>query len=331
MHWDFSMLALTTNSNPTMTLKFWLQSVELNNLTPSTLDGSLIVSAISRLNPFGTKLSSGLGVQATKANTSLATWLRLRSNGVKPPLPPLRPIVVPDAVPACPVSTFGTIAAAMSPLQPSVSPPLHTCLFTDHLAPFYHQWESITLDTWVLCIVQEGYALEFEELPPTGHVSFTNPSPEIYTEIDYLLAKGAIQLSPSEQDPRSFFSRYFTIPKRKGGSSPHPGLACAELVHSSNKIPDGIHRIHSPNAPARRLLRVYRLMRCVFPHCDTKGPQMFYLFQGPRPDLPAYHLTLRPRHGTESLHQGSGRGCGTPQTARHHGLSVSGRLASCRT
>ncbi|XP_062834818.1 uncharacterized protein LOC134298444 [Anolis carolinensis] len=119
---------------------------------------------------------------------------------------------VPDTI----LSSQNSLSAtAVEPM-----PPPHPCAFTDRLAPFYNQWESITSDAWVLRIVQEGYALEFAELPPTGHVLLSTPSPEILAEIDALLAKGAIRLSPPEQDPQSFFSRYFTVPKRGGGLRP---------------------------------------------------------------------------------------------------------------
>nr|XP_016848480.1 PREDICTED: epithelial chloride channel protein-like [Anolis carolinensis] len=225
-------------------------------------------------------------------STNLAALLKLKSSAVEPPLPLLRPIVVPDAVPPCPTSTFGTGAANMLPLQPSVPPLPHLCLFTDGLAPFYHQWESITSDAWVLRIVQEDYALEFEELPPTGQVLLTNPSPEILAEIDSLLAKGAIRLSPSEQDPRSFFSRYFTVPKRGGGLCPILDLRALNLFVRPTKfrmvsiasILPMLHLVTAPRVFTKVVAVVAAHLRLqgftVFPYLDDwllVGPDLVML------------------------------------------------------
>ncbi|KAF7245178.1 Kinesin-like protein KIF13A [Varanus komodoensis] len=77
--------------------------------------------------------------------------------------------------------------------------------------------ESITSDRWVLSIVQHGYRIEFDIVPPSSPIWSTSCSLVLLYEIHQLLRKGAIrQVLPSD-GLHGFYSRYFTVPKRDGG------------------------------------------------------------------------------------------------------------------
>ncbi|KAF7241744.1 Solute carrier family 15 member 2 [Varanus komodoensis] len=81
-------------------------------------------------------------------------------------------------------------------------------------------WESITSDRWVLSIVQHGYRIEFNIVPPSSPIRFTSCSPVLLDKIRQFLRKGVIrQVFPSD-GLHGFYSRYFTVPKRDGGLRP---------------------------------------------------------------------------------------------------------------
>ena len=68
-------------------------------------------------------------------------------------------------------------------------------LLQDHhtrLAPFYHNWQRISKDNWVLNIIRFGYRLELVELPPLGHLQVTTSNPTLEEEVLTLLQKNAI-------------------------------------------------------------------------------------------------------------------------------------------
>ncbi|KAG6938964.1 hypothetical protein G0U57_003754, partial [Chelydra serpentina] len=91
--------------------------------------------------------------------------------------------------------------------------------------PFLSQWSHITLDQWVLSTIARGYTLQFRSppisRPPPGH-STVDPShlPLLQQEVGRLLSLGAIEGVPREFRGKGFYSRYFLIPKAKGGLRP---------------------------------------------------------------------------------------------------------------
>ena len=83
---------------------------------------------------------------------------------------------------------------------------------------YFHKWQQITQDKWVLDAVQ-GYKLPLTEVPPPTQlpqfVFCQEESSAITQEIDSLLGKGALQrlLSPQEE---GFVSNIFLVPKSEG-------------------------------------------------------------------------------------------------------------------
>ena len=80
-------------------------------------------------------------------------------------------------------------------------------------------WEDITSDNWVLNIVQFGYDIEFEEVPPeclTKRQIIFNSTEEIVMsrEIDKLLSAHVIR--PITRDEVKYVSSIFLRPKRDG-------------------------------------------------------------------------------------------------------------------
>ncbi|KAM7163698.1 uncharacterized protein RBU57_007879 isoform 2-T2 [Macrochelys suwanniensis] len=97
--------------------------------------------------------------------------------------------------------------------------------FSNRLRPFLSQWSHITSDRWVLSTIARGYTLQFRSppisRPPPGHGT-VDPShlPLLQQEVGRLLSLGAIEGVPREFQGKGFCSRYFLIPKAKGGLRP---------------------------------------------------------------------------------------------------------------
>ncbi|XP_043348930.1 uncharacterized protein LOC122455943 [Dermochelys coriacea] len=97
--------------------------------------------------------------------------------------------------------------------------------FLNCLPCFSCAWSNITSDHWVLCTVQNGYLLQFSSLPPSLPTSpslFRNPSHEhlLEKEVRLLLEAGAVEAVLRSLRGKGFYSRYFLIPKAKGGLRP---------------------------------------------------------------------------------------------------------------
>ncbi len=90
-----------------------------------------------------------------------------------------------------------------------------------HFLPF---WESITDSEWVLSIVKNGYFIELMHPPPLTGVRRTSMKPDTRAVMDGevvdLQEKGAVVPVPSGQEGSGFYSTYFSVPKKDGGSRP---------------------------------------------------------------------------------------------------------------
>ena len=85
------------------------------------------------------------------------------------------------------------------------------------MALFVQQWQEVTNDRWVLSLIERGYKIPFEELPPLSKdpIFFQQSSrPELEEEVSNLLRKRAVECVIPE-DP-GFYSRIFLVPKKNG-------------------------------------------------------------------------------------------------------------------
>ena len=102
-------------------------------------------------------------------------------------------------------------------LQPSIP----TAGRLRHFLPF---WESITDNDWVLSIVKSGYFIELKRPPPVTGTRVTAMKPAtrdvMESEVIDLREKGAVESVPSGQEGTGFYSTYFSVPKKDGGSRP---------------------------------------------------------------------------------------------------------------
>ena len=86
-------------------------------------------------------------------------------------------------------------------------------------------WKSITNDSWVLGIVQEGLRLQFKSFPPGSGIKetkFMNAQNELFLseEVKRLLEKNAIESVPKSHMGQGFYSTFFVVPKKDGGFRP---------------------------------------------------------------------------------------------------------------
>lgn len=84
---------------------------------------------------------------------------------------------------------------------------------------FYHQWEKITDDKWVLQTLKEGLKLEFLNSPFQTGVRKTNVSSLILEEVKKLLEKCAKELVPYMEIQNSF-TVHFSNDKKLGDLRP---------------------------------------------------------------------------------------------------------------
>ena len=85
------------------------------------------------------------------------------------------------------------------------------------------QWELCGVSPWVLRTIAKGYRLQFAMRPPAfGEVLFSDAQGQtgdvLHSEILSLLNKKAIREVPLSQSRSGFYSRYFLVKKKGGGS-----------------------------------------------------------------------------------------------------------------
>lgn len=110
-------------------------------------------------------------------------------------------------------------AIPVSMMSDPVSP-----LFTNRLSHFLSPWSDITTDYWVLSMVEVGYVLQVispSSHPPSPYL-FRNPCHEklLVQKVQSFLWVGAVEEVMQNLRGKEFYSRYFLIPKAKGGLRP---------------------------------------------------------------------------------------------------------------
>ena len=88
---------------------------------------------------------------------------------------------------------------------------------------FYQNWEKLTQDPWVLETVK-GFRITFSQTPfqsaePSMRVSKEEEA-YIEGEVQSLLRKGAIVVTPAHRERECFLSTIFTVPKKGGERRP---------------------------------------------------------------------------------------------------------------
>ena len=89
-----------------------------------------------------------------------------------------------------------------------------------HFGPF---WRELTDDHWVLSVITKGYRMEFATSPLYSAVRVTRLHGDgdvLRQELQELLEKDAIELVPIGQMGSGFYSTYFQVPKKDGGTRP---------------------------------------------------------------------------------------------------------------
>ncbi|XP_064414828.1 uncharacterized protein LOC135357146 [Latimeria chalumnae] len=146
---------------------------------------------------------------------ALPTWVRGLLRGGNPAGPGLR-------TPSRRFDARLERSANLPSLPPLVSSDLPT---GGRLSAFVPAWEAITTDQWVLEVVRNGYAIQFEKSlldssprPPRQPDSARAPDQVVGLELE--LASWAAEPVPEGQEGTGFYSRYFLIPKKSGGLWP---------------------------------------------------------------------------------------------------------------
>ena len=112
--------------------------------------------------------------------------------------------------------------------HPDLTPPKFcqhpSLLLGGRLSHFLPFWQGITTDKWVLSVVQFGYQIDLLSPPPSMSPRYTrlrDGEDVLLAEVTEMLAKGAVEVIPPEQQiATGFYSTYFLVPKKDGGIRP---------------------------------------------------------------------------------------------------------------
>ena len=89
---------------------------------------------------------------------------------------------------------------------------------------FLENWKKITDDQWVLSLIEEGYKLEFIQIPPQSGMKETIVPRKnldiLNAEVAELLRKDAIEKVPPNERGCGFYSTFFLVPKKNGKMRP---------------------------------------------------------------------------------------------------------------
>lgn len=92
------------------------------------------------------------------------------------------------------------------------------------LITFKHFWRLHVKDHWVSQVIEDGYKIDFSELPHFEGVKETKLAQKsllvLLQEVDELLQKQAIEPVPPQEEPRGFYSTFFVVPKKTGDLRP---------------------------------------------------------------------------------------------------------------
>ncbi len=87
---------------------------------------------------------------------------------------------------------------------------------------FWRRWEELGADYWVVCILREGYRLDFTEDPPLTRERILDSTPRdplkfsaMQDLLKDLCAKDVVEDVTLENTP-GFFGRFFMVPKKSG-------------------------------------------------------------------------------------------------------------------
>ena len=90
------------------------------------------------------------------------------------------------------------------------------------LTQFWEKWEENGASDWVVSVLREGYALEFESDPPLSNVCLIDSCPSnpakrelLRQEFDTMIQKGALEPVRVSDSP-GFYSRIFIVSKSGG-------------------------------------------------------------------------------------------------------------------
>lgn len=78
-------------------------------------------------------------------------------------------------------------------------------------------WATITMDHWVLEIIQMGYAIPFTYPPSLSIFRDASQKHLLREEVDHLLQLGAMEQVLTQHRGKEFYSHYFLTQKKNRG------------------------------------------------------------------------------------------------------------------
>lgn len=184
---------------------------------------------------------------------------------------------------------------------------------------------SVRLSPWVLRTIQTCYSYNLQPGPPviSGVIELIVLGDSVQLlrdEISSLLMKGAVRDVPMEEVEAGFYSRYFVVPKRGGGSRPILDLRALNKC-LSNADSESVVTINA----SKRALHNSRSQRRLFSYFDIPSTQEISKVCLQRKSLRVCCSTVRAQPGSSNVYEGGRSGAHPPERERHENNELHGR------
>lgn len=167
------------------------------------------------------------------------------------------------------------------------------------LQQFYINWTILNIDKWLLQTIRQGFIIRFLSSPPlrnhpTPITPYNLQQKELLDqEIDSLLKKGAIELTPNPSTP-GFYSNMFVIPKKNGGCRPVFNLKKLNQHLYAPQFKNGGYTRGNKINKEKQLHDFHRSVRCFSTHPCKSSITQIPSFQSAKKNVSILHNTFRP-------------------------------------
>lgn len=139
---------------------------------------------------------------------------------------------------------------------------------TTCLSPFFSAWREITSDSWVLTIISEGYAIEFQSLSPLGNYVSTIMTPPLRDEV----VSQYNRTTNSNRSIRQVLFPLFNCSKERRWTQTHFRSLSIKPLYYRKTFQDEHSRTDHSSPPKRGLVCCYRRQRRLLSYINTSRP-----------------------------------------------------------
>ena len=231
------------------------------------------------------------------------------------------------------IRQFAETSVLLDPPQKDINLKNHIPQVGARLIHHVENWKSITNDSWVLGIVQEGLRLQFKSFPPGSGIKetkFMNAQNELFLSRrgSKIIRKKCHRTSTKKSNGSGLLQHFFPGPEKGRRISANIKSKETEHISGRSTLQDGVSQINNQCDRHKRLGSVNRFDRCI-PTCGSVPPSSQVsevLF--PRSALPISGNALWAGYSAPHLYEAHVGGGQLPQKTSNSDIHVSRRLAA---